>query len=186
MLKCALVLLPNIQALGCTENKDPFGIFRAFSGIKKFPTLLVKELCTLYHYFIFSPFCLQVRNFVVQQTPLQGFKKRGTNGENRWLTGPRYLMHCCWSFHRGHLSIRLTSFPSPISSLHFQDWHISFEKSLKFSAEKFLIHFVVVPVIITSKRRAACSGSGAMLHNKTEDYGHNDGEDQSANRKNNE
>lgn len=38
------------------------------------------------------------------------------------LTGPRYLMHCCSSFHLGQCSSILTSFPSPISNLLRRDF----------------------------------------------------------------
>lgn len=43
-------------------------------------------------------------------------RKRKNRGER--LTGPRYLIHWCWSFDRGHWS-RLTSLPFPTSSLRF-------------------------------------------------------------------
>lgn len=37
--------------------------------------------------------------------------------EGEFGTGPRYLMHSCCSLDLGQ-SVRLMSFPSPISSLH--------------------------------------------------------------------
>lgn len=44
------------------------------------------------------------------------------------LTGPRYLMHCCWSFDLGPFA-RFTSFPSPISNLESQEQRFSFRSS---------------------------------------------------------
>lgn len=102
------------------------------------------------------------------------------------LTGPRYLMHCCWSFHRGHMSTRFTSLPSPISSLYIQNWKgmpILESKSVVMYADCF-IYFVLVPTDLTNKRRAVYCHSAAIWHNKTEDYAHTDVLDQSVIRRN--
>jgi len=49
-------------------------------------------------------------------------------------TGPRYLMHWCWSRVLGHFA-RLTSLPSPTSNLHFNQEEDQYNYQLKTASD---------------------------------------------------
>jgi hypothetical protein len=93
----------------------------------------------------------------------------------RKLTGPKYLIHCCWSLDLPHLS-ELNSLPSPISSLQLQIDHKFPLAWLKVTLKK---QNSLLSLILTNRRKVDCYHSVAIGHSKIEGYDHSDVEGQS-------
>lgn len=110
--------LADIQDLRGAQDKDPFAFFCAWTGIHKFSASFIHELAILYYNFIFLPLFLKEYKIPLITFSLNFKKKKERLYLVHELTGPRYLMHCCWSFDLGHFSSRFTSFPSPTSNLY--------------------------------------------------------------------
>ena len=68
---------------------------------------------------------------------------------------------------------------SHIKPVIFQSSNVKGENNSHWKAKVNLKDLLLVPSNPTSRRRAVYSHSGAISHNKIEDYGHSDGEDQS-------
>ena len=68
---------------------------------------------------------------------------------------------------------------SHVEPFIFQNSNVKEENKSHWKAKVNLKDLLLVPGNPTSRRRAVYSHSGAISHNKIEDYGHSDGRDQS-------